>query len=98
LRLGFSYREIEDLRLAVDEAVILLLRHDHPDDTLTLVFDPSPERLIIDLYAPKATQPSAPDDETLDRFMTIVADVVDDYAVDADLHHLRLVKHHRVID
>jgi hypothetical protein len=30
LRMGFTYREIEDLRLAVDEALIFLLGSDRP--------------------------------------------------------------------
>ncbi len=38
LRLGFTYRAIEDLRLAVDETIILLLRPEGRAGTITLVF------------------------------------------------------------
>jgi serine/threonine-protein kinase RsbW len=77
LRMGFSYREIEDLRLAVDEAIILLLRQHSGDGTLTVEFDPSPDQLVIDVRtAPRDGSPS--DDEGRQRFATIVGDVIDE--------------------
>jgi anti-sigma regulatory factor (Ser/Thr protein kinase) len=93
LRMGFSYREIEDLRLAVDEAIILLLRHDRGDGTLTIEFGPSPDQLVIEVRA-APSDTNQPDDEARERFATIVGDVLDEYEVDEPRRRIRMVKAH----
>lgn len=106
LRLGFTYREIEDLRLAVDEAVIFLLRHDRRDGTLTVEFEPSPDQLVVDVRASGEADDEAgaggdpaPDDPgDQERFARIVADVVDAFDVDDTGSHIRLVKSHTPVD
>jgi anti-sigma regulatory factor (Ser/Thr protein kinase) len=97
LRLGFTYREIEDLRLAVDESIILLLRHDHRDGTLTIEFEPSDDRLVIDVHA-SSDEGSTPDQASCERFASIVGDVVDRYELDETGRHIRLVKSHAPVD
>ena len=97
LRMGFSYREIEDLRLAVDEALILLLRPDHADGVLTLEFAPTTDLLVIDLDA-GADGGSPPDEASRARFADIVGDVVDRYELADDGHRVRLVKSHARVD
>jgi hypothetical protein len=98
LRLGFSYSEIEDLRLAVDETVILLLRQESDDGTLTILFDPTPERITIDAHGPAGSRSADGSAESFERFSSIVADVVDRYEVDENCTHVRLVKDHRAVD
>jgi hypothetical protein len=49
-RAGFTYHEIEQLRLAVGEAAALLAPDPAGDGTLSLTFDVEPESLHIDLY------------------------------------------------
>ena len=97
LRLGFSYREIEDLRLAVDEALILLLRDDHSDGTLMVEFEPSPDQLVVDVRA-GSDEGEPPDDEGIERFVTIVDEVVDKYEIDESNRRVRLVKSHVALD
>lgn len=50
LRLGFPYLAIEDLRLAIDETLILLLRPGIDTASVTIRFEPTPEALIIDAH------------------------------------------------
>lgn len=97
LRMGFSYREIEDLRLAVDEAIILLLRHDDGLGTMTIEFEPSPDQLVIDVTTAARDDLSA-DDEARDRFATIVGEVIDEYEIDEPEGRVRLVKSHEPTD
>lgn len=97
LRMGFSYREIEDLRLAVDEAIILLLRHEDGESTITIKFERSADQLAIDIQAaPRDTNQT--DDEGRARFATIVGDVIDEYEVDEPQRRIRMVKSHVATD
>ncbi|MDZ7732866.1 MAG: hypothetical protein U5R31_06895 [Acidimicrobiia bacterium] len=89
LRVGFSYPEIEDLRLAIDESVILLLRGDSRAERLTVLFDPGPGELIIDARTSGGNGPP-PDDAILDRFSSLVGEVVDRFDVDEGGHHVHL--------
>ena len=82
LRLGFSHTEVEDLRLAVDEGLILLL-----DGTGAI--DPPPEgeveatyRLLddaieVELDADLPRSVPKPSPAATERFQTMVADLVD---------------------
>jgi hypothetical protein len=95
--MGFSYREIEDLRLAVDEAIILLLRPEHHDGVLTVEFAPATDLLVIDVDA-GADAGAPPDDEGRTRFADIVGEVVDRYEIADGGHRVRLVKSHTRLD
>jgi serine/threonine-protein kinase RsbW len=46
-RRDFTIDEIDDLRIAVDEASALLLPHAHPDGSLSAVFGGSPSELQV---------------------------------------------------
>lgn len=94
LRMGFSYREIEDLRLAVDEAIILLLRPEHDDGVLTIVFEPGDDVLTIEVRADADADAGELGDDDRARFVDIVGDVVDRYELDAEGRRVRLVKAH----
>jgi hypothetical protein len=89
LRMGFSYAEIEDLRLAIDETLILLLQADDGSGVVTLVFDPSPEAIIID--ATTTARESLTDTEALERFTSIVAPIVSNASVEAPSATVHLV-------
>jgi anti-sigma regulatory factor (Ser/Thr protein kinase) len=88
-RHGFTYREVEDLRLAIDEAIIALLdEHDRGaaieltytvgDDGLTITVDGTPER----------------PPEAVGRFHTIVTGLVDRADLDLSGGRVRLRKAH----
>jgi len=53
-RLDFTLDEIEDLRIAVDEACAMLLQHNLPRTSLTCRFDLAPAELAITVSAPTA--------------------------------------------
>jgi hypothetical protein len=88
-RHGFTYREVEDLRLAVDEAMVALLAPDRPGFDLEIRYTVSRSCIEIDF-----TGVAAATDEQADRFDTIVADLVDERSLDRTGHNIRLVKRH----
>jgi hypothetical protein len=95
LRLGFSYRAIEDLRLAIDETLILLLRPDAPAERVTLTFEPTDDGVVIDARVSPDLPPSAaPSVEArgLRRFERLVKPIIDTWSVADDARHVHLVK------
>jgi hypothetical protein len=91
LRLGFAYPEIEDLRLAIDELLILLLQPAEPEGRITLRFEATDQGLVIDADGPVV------DHEVLDiaargRFERLVSPIVDALTVDETTHQVHLVK------
>jgi hypothetical protein len=95
LRSGFSFTEIDDLRLALDETVILLLRPEGTAGEITLTFVVRPGRLVIDAVTTAGSDQPWVDQGALGRFEAIVGDTVDVYEVDESGHHVHLVKQHR---
>lgn len=100
LRLGFSYREIEDLRLAIDETLILLLRPagttTSADDTVEVSFVPTDDGLEIDAST-TLTDPGGSNGTTgaaRERFEGLVTPTVDAWTVTEDARHVHLRKHH----
>ncbi len=53
-RVDFTLDDIEDLRIAVSEALSLLLDSAAPDADLTATFTLSPGRMVIEVSAPTA--------------------------------------------
>ena len=95
LRLGFSFPEIDDLRLAVDEMVILLLRPEGVTGDITLTYTVEPGRLVIDAVSTAGSDQPWVDQGALGRFEAIVGDTVDACEVDESGHHVHLLKLHR---
>ena len=89
-RHGFTYREVEDLRLAVDEAMVALLAPDDPGGGLEIRYTLGPGSIEIEF-----TGLDAATEEQADRFDTIVADLVDHRSLDRTGHNVRLRKRHR---
>ncbi len=54
-RLDFTLDEIEDLRIAVDEACALLLPDARPDAHLSCVFELAPDSLAVTVTVPSRT-------------------------------------------
>ena len=78
-RAGFTYREVEQLQLAVGEAAALLAPEPDGDGTLTLTFDLEADGLRIDLYL---TDPGRAGDSRYVREVPTIAEAVLDAAVD----------------
>jgi len=92
-RVGFTPTAVEDLRLAVDEAVILLLRPEGRAGQITLVFDVDHTGLQIDASTTAGADQHWLDQGALAHFEAIVGDVVDTHVVDEQGHHVHLTKH-----
>jgi hypothetical protein len=92
LRLGLTFAEIEDLRIAVDETVILLLRPEGDAGQITLEFTVEPHALAIDATTTAGTAQHWFDVGALSRFTEIVGDTVDVHEVDEAARRVHLVK------
>jgi hypothetical protein len=92
LRLGFTYREIEDLRLAVDETLIFLLGSDHPGERVTIRYGTEPD--VVTLTATTSYTTEA-DDPARQRFETLIADLVDRWSTDESTGTVTFTKRHR---
>jgi anti-sigma regulatory factor (Ser/Thr protein kinase) len=92
LRLGFSYREIEDLRLAVDETLIFLLGVDRPGERITIRYSTRPDVLTLTATTSYGTEA---DDSARDRFETLIADLVDSWSSDEASGAVTFTKRHR---
>jgi hypothetical protein len=93
LRTGFGYPEIEDLRIALDETLILLLRPEGAPGDVTLLFRLLPDGLDI-----TATTTAGPDQHWVDdgartRFERLVGSLVDTAEVDEAGRRVHLVAH-----
>ncbi|MEZ5142596.1 MAG: hypothetical protein R2726_08795 [Acidimicrobiales bacterium] len=93
LRLGFGFADIEDLRLAVDETIILLLRPEGGAGTISLAFTVLADGLAIDAETTAGSGQHWQDQGALARFDELVRDTVDVHEVDEAGRHVHLVKH-----
>jgi serine/threonine-protein kinase RsbW len=93
LRRGFSLHEIDDLRLAMDEAAVLLLGPDVGGDRVEIDYAVEGNSLGIDASVTGAdVQPLTA--EAIERFEAIIGDLVDDHLVDADQRRITVTKRH----
>ena len=92
LRLGLTFAQNEDLRIAVDETVILLLRPEGDAGDITLELTVEAHALTIDASTTAGTAQHWFDAGALSRFTEIVADTVDVHEVDEAARHVHLVK------
>lgn len=91
LRLGFTYREIEDLRLAVDETLIFLLGIDRPGERVTIHY--GTEAGILSLVAVTDFD-HPPSDEARERFESLIVDLVDSWEI-GEHGKVSLLKRHQ---
>lgn len=90
-RLGFDAEATGQICLAVDEAVILLLKTRGEMGTVRVVFEPSSEFLVIELSHMGDADASV-DRETVARFRAIATQTVDDFDVNEQRCRIRLAK------
>ena len=86
-RHGFTYREVEDLRLAIDEAIIALLDDQDPYAAVDLVYTVDGGNVGITVHGAKDRPP-----EAIGRFHTIVTALVDQADLDLEAGTVHLVK------
>lgn len=92
MRLGMEWPDIQDLSLALDETVILLLRPEGSSGEMTFTFTIEPDQLIIDATSTAGTDQFWTDDAAIGRFEEILDDVIDVHTLDATGRHVTLVK------
>lgn len=92
MRLGMGWPDIQDLGLAIDETVILLLRPEGTDGEMTFTFTVGPDQLVIDAVSTAASDEFWADDTAISRFEEILDDIIDVHTVDQSGRHVTLVK------
>ncbi len=91
-RLGFSFDEIEDIKIAVDELCFALVGSRGRDGSLTVTYRLDGKRLVIEGEGTFAD--ATPDPAPSELSAQILAAVVDEHAVrrDGDVMRFRLLK------
>ena len=95
LRLGFPHTEVEDLRLAVDEGLILLLDGSGHDGEIEAVYRLRDDAIEVELTADLGRRVPRPSEAAIERFQTMVADLVDVAVADPAKRTVRFRKAHR---
>jgi hypothetical protein len=91
LRRGFSLIEIDDLRLVMDEAAVMLLGPGLEADRLEITYGGDVGTVTVDLQVASATEIALPV-ERIERFAALVGELVDSYEIDAAAKRLTLTK------
>ena len=91
LRQGMTFAEIDDVRLAIDESMILLLEGGSGEGTIDCVFRMTDGRFELEA---SATGDHSIGAEAIDRFEELAAGLLDDYDVDPIQGWLRIRKNH----
>lgn len=87
-RNGYSYDDVEDLRIAIGEVFGVLVAEEHPGARLQLTCVLGPEAL--DITASRV--PAAPVEHVTDLSRQILAAVVDQAEISEDAGRIRIVK------
>lgn len=95
LRLDFSHTEVEDLRLAVDESLILLLDGSGHDGEVEVLYRLLDGAIEVEVTADVGRRVPAPSDGAIDRFQRMVADLVDVAVADPTKRTVRFRKKRR---
>lgn len=89
LRLGFGHRQVQDLRIAVDEAMVALLDPSGGAEGLTLRFRARPGQIEVQASAVGGTG-DLPTDDGAQRLHGLVDGLVDEIEVDGPGRSLTL--------
>ena len=91
LRQGMSFSEIDDVRLAIDESMILLLDGTSGEGVIDCIFRMADGRFELEA---SITADHSIGAEAIDRFEDLAADLLDDYDVDPAQGWIRIRKDH----
>jgi serine/threonine-protein kinase RsbW len=92
-RLDFTLDEIEDLRIAVDEACCLLLAGVEPDAELSSIFEMTDDAINITVSAPSSTGHGPARDSFAWTVLSALAGQVDSWTEPDGRQTIALVKH-----
>jgi serine/threonine-protein kinase RsbW len=91
-RMGFTYDEVEDLRIALGEACSMLIGTDGVDGDVTITYRLGADRITVEAQGPDGIHPVG-EEENLRLSEAILGGVVDDHAYDQERRALRFSKH-----
>lgn len=91
-RLGMSWRDQQDLQIAVDETLVLLLRPEGAGGEVRFLFTIEPDRLVIDASTTAGGGQHWIDQGARARFDQIVAPTVDVHVISEDGDRIHLEK------
>ena len=83
--------EIDDLRLVMDEAAVMLLDRSANGDRLVVTYSVGTDSVAIDARVVSDAGVAIPD-EGVERFSELVGDLIDSYTIDPDERRLVLNK------
>lgn len=92
LRRGLSLSAVEDLRLAIDEGLILLLNHGDHSGSIDLAFELEANALRIDFVANFEDGPPDLGGEAIERFIELAGPLLTSFDIDSATGTLRMVK------
>jgi hypothetical protein len=91
-RMGMSWRAQQDLQIAVDETLILLLHPEGAAGEVSFLFTVTPERLAVDAVSTAGAGQHWANEAARSRFEEIVGPTVDVHEVDRDANRVHLEK------
>ncbi len=91
LRRGFSLNEIDDLRLVMDEAVVMLLGPGSDAERLDITYTVDGDTVKVVATAVTAHDEPLPVDR-VERFAELVGELIDEYTIDRAGRRLVLTK------
>lgn len=91
LRRGFSLTEIDDLRLVMDEAAVMLLGPGVHGDRLDVTYSVNDTTVAVDARLVSDAEDSLPIDR-VERFSELVGELIDEYSIDRAGRRLTLTK------
>lgn len=91
-RLGMRWRDQQDLQIAVDETLVLLLRPEGADGQVTFRFTIAPDRLLITATTTAGRGQHWIDRGARARFEELVAPTVDSFSVSEEGDRVELEK------
>ncbi len=92
VRLGYNHAAVGDLSLAIDEAMIYLLRPEGAPGRISLIMRPHPDSLEIVASTSAGADQHWDDAGARARFEALVDATVDEWSLDPDGSRVRLVK------
>ena len=91
LRRGFSLTEIDDLRLVMDEAAVMLLEPSVDGGRLDVTYSVTDDTVSVDVRVVADDEGSLPMDR-VERFAELVGELIDEYSIDRSGRRLTLTK------
>lgn len=93
-RRGFTLGEIDDLRMAIDEAVIMLLGPSPRSGRIEIGYRLGPAVVDVEMVSWLDEEPRPLPDDRITRFSEITAGLADEIDVNADERSVRVLKRH----